>query len=118
MITLQGRIYVQRTLLFSVALVRLQEAAEQSSVLSHQSVKEERGGAMSRFKEYEEKHRGYADRSGSTLRPDSIVLKSKSIFAANSDKTWREKSIVFHQQKFFIIHRIYGIVPNNLLLIN
>jgi hypothetical protein len=87
MITLQGRIYVQRTLLFSVALVRLQEAAEQSSVLSHQSVKEERGGAMSRFKEYEEKHRGYADRSGSTLRPDSIVLKSKSIFAANSDKT-------------------------------
>ena len=32
---------------------------------------------MSRFQEYEEKHRGYADRSGSTPRPYSIVLNQK-----------------------------------------
>ena len=73
---------------------------------------------MSRFKEYEEKHRGYADRSGSTPRPYSIVLNQEQYLLQTPIKLHEKNQRCSTQQKFFIIHRIYGIVPNNLLLIN
>jgi hypothetical protein len=71
MISLQIRICTTDTQSSTVAL-----PSTQCKGSSPQSVKEERV-AMSRFKEYEEKHRGYADRSGSTPRPYSIVLNRK-----------------------------------------